>query len=46
MDKLKEVGLDKLIPNLKQPVLEFVFGMQLLCENTEEGDVDIRNYKM
>ena len=40
MDKLKEVGLDKLIPNLKQPVLGICLGMQLLCENTEEGDVD------
>ena len=40
MDKLKEVGLDKLIPNLKHPVLGICLGMQLLCENTEEGDVD------
>ena len=40
MDKLKEVGLDKLIPNLKQPVLGICLGMQLLCENTEEGDVE------
>ena len=40
MDKLKEVGLDKLTPNLKQPVLGICLGMQLLCENTEEGDVD------
>ena len=40
MDKLKEVGLNKLIPNLKQPVLGICLGMQLLCENTEEGDVD------
>ena len=40
MDKLKEVGLDKLIPNLKQPVLGICLGMQLLCEKTEEGDVD------
>ena len=40
MDKLKEVGLDKLIPSLKQPVLGICLGMQLLCENTEEGDVN------
>ena len=40
MYKLKEVGLDKLIPNLKQPVLGICLGMQLLCENTEEGDVN------
>ena len=40
MDMLKEVGLDKLIPNLKNPVLGICLGMQLLCENTEEGDVN------
>ena len=40
MDKLKEVGLDKLIPSLKQPVLGICLGMQLLCENTEEGNVN------
>ena len=40
MDKLKDVGLDKLIPSLKQPVLGICLGMQLLCENTEEGNVN------
>ena len=39
MNKLREVGLDKLIPNLKQPVLGICLGMQLLCEKTEEGEV-------
>ncbi len=37
MTMLKESGLDKLIPNLKQPVLGICLGMQLLCESTEEG---------
>jgi glutamine amidotransferase len=38
MKKLKESGLDKLIPTLKQPVLGICLGMQLLCNSTEEGD--------
>lgn len=38
MKKLKENGLDKLIPNLKQPVLGICLGMQLLCNNSEEGN--------
>ncbi len=38
MKKLKETGLDKLIPQLKQPVLGICLGMQLMCEETEEGD--------
>ncbi|MGZ0017226.1 imidazole glycerol phosphate synthase subunit HisH [Yeosuana sp. AK3] len=38
MKKLKESGLDTLIPNLKQPVLGICLGMQLLCNSTEEGD--------
>ena len=36
--KLKETGLDMLIPNLKQPVLGICLGMQLLCNYTEEGN--------
>jgi len=36
MEKLKNKGLDKLIPKLKQPVLGICLGMQLLCESTEE----------
>ena len=38
MLKLKESGLDKLIPELKQPVLGICLGMQLMCSYTEEGD--------
>ena len=38
MTKLKETGLDKLIPNLKQPVLGICLGMQLLCNHSDEGD--------
>ncbi|MDO5971078.1 imidazole glycerol phosphate synthase subunit HisH [Flavivirga aquimarina] len=38
MNMLQESGLDKLIPNLKQPVLGICLGMQLLCESTEEGN--------
>ncbi|MDT0558687.1 imidazole glycerol phosphate synthase subunit HisH [Ichthyenterobacterium sp. W332] len=37
MKKLKESGLDKLIPKLKQPVLGICLGMQLMCNHTEEG---------
>ena len=40
MEKLKQKGLDKLILNLKQPVLGICLGMQLLCEFTEEGNID------
>jgi len=36
--KLKESGLDKVIPNLQQPVLGICLGMQLLCNRTEEGN--------
>ncbi len=38
MQKLRESGLDTLIPTLKQPVLGICLGMQLLCKNTEEGN--------
>lgn len=38
MKKLRESGLDKLIPNLKQPVLGICLGMQLLCNSTEENN--------
>lgn len=37
MRQLKETNLDRLIPNLKQPVLGVCLGMQLMCESTEEG---------
>jgi|TARA_R100000479_G_scaffold70100_3_gene33815 glutamine amidotransferase len=52
MKMLKETGLDKLIPTLKQPVLGICLGMQLLCNSSEEGntkglgvfDVDVKRF--
>ncbi len=52
MKKLKESGLDAVIPNLKQPVLGICLGMQLMCRSTEEGntkgleifDVDVNRF--
>lgn len=38
MKKLRESGLDKIIPQLKQPVLGICLGMQLLCNDSEEGN--------
>ena len=38
MKKLRESGLDKIIPNLKQPVLGICLGMQLMCNASEEGN--------
>ncbi|GAA4155491.1 imidazole glycerol phosphate synthase subunit HisH [Chryseobacterium ginsenosidimutans] len=38
MKILKEKGLDRLIPSLKQPVLGICLGMQLMCKNNEEGN--------
>ena len=40
MKKLKESGLDKLIPQLKQPVLGICLGMQLMCAYSEEGNTE------
>ena len=40
MQKLKESGLDSLIPTLKQPVLGIFLGMQLMCQHSEEGNTD------
>ena len=40
MAKLKQSGLDKLIPQLKQPVLGICLGMQLMCKHTEEGNTN------
>ena len=37
MKKLKESGLDVIIPTLTQPVLGICLGMQLLCKTTEEN---------
>lgn len=38
MKILREKGLDRLIPTLKQPVLGICLGMQLMCKNNEEGN--------
>ncbi len=38
MAKLRESGLDSLIPTLKQPVLGICLGMQLMCNSSEEGN--------
>ena len=38
MKMLKESGLDKIIPTLKQPVLGICLGMQLMCNYSAEGN--------
>jgi imidazole glycerol-phosphate synthase subunit HisH len=40
MARLRECGLDSVIPKLQQPVLGICLGMQLLHETSQEGDVD------
>ncbi|MGD9589393.1 MAG: imidazole glycerol phosphate synthase subunit HisH [Pyrinomonadaceae bacterium] len=40
MQYLREHGLDKVIPDLKQPVLGICLGMQLLCQSSEENDTE------
>lgn len=40
MRSLRENGLDKLIPTLKQPFLGTCVGMQLLCKSSEENNTD------
>ncbi|WP_027303068.1 imidazole glycerol phosphate synthase subunit HisH [Rudanella lutea] len=50
MAYLRERGLDRLIPSLKQPVLGTCIGMQLMCRHSEENnttcmgifDIDVR----
>lgn len=37
MQKLRQSGLDALIPTLKQPVLGICLGMQLMCKSSTEG---------
>lgn len=39
MAKLAERGLDIFIPTLTQPVLGICVGTQLMCQSSEEGDV-------
>lgn len=43
MQYLKERNLDKVITNLKQPVLGICLGQQLMCAHSEEGNVDCLN---
>lgn len=40
MQYLKEKNLDKVIVNLKQPVLGICLGMQLMCQYSEEGNTN------
>ena len=40
MAKLAERGLDSLIPTLTQPILGICVGTQLMCQSSEEGDVE------
>ena len=38
MHKLKQSGLETLIPELRQPVLGICLGMQLMCLHSKEGN--------
>lgn len=40
MQKLRETGLDQIIPTLTQPVLGICLGMQLMCNHSEEGNTE------
>lgn len=40
MEYLKSHGLDKVIKDLKQPVLGICLGQQLMCSHSDEGNVD------
>ena len=40
MEFLRTNGMDRLIKDLKQPVLGICLGMQLMCSSSEEGDTD------
>ena len=40
MAKLRERGLDRIIPKLTVPVLGICIGAQLLCRRSEEGSTD------
>lgn len=39
MERLRQRGLDRLVPALRQPVLGICIGLQLMCAGSEEGDV-------
>lgn len=43
MHHLRNLGLDTLVPALRQPVLGICLGMQLMCTHSEEGGVDCLN---
>ena len=43
MNYLRNTGLDKVIKDLKQPVLGICLGMQLMCKHSEEGNADCLN---
>lgn len=40
MKHLRALGMDKLIPSLRQPVLGICLGMQLMCTASEEGNTN------
>lgn len=40
MQYLRSHGLDRVICDLKQPILGICIGQQLMCRHSEEGDVD------
>ncbi len=40
MNSLRQNNLDRVIKDLKQPVLGICVGMQLLCEHSEENNTD------
>lgn len=40
MNYLREHNLDRVIKDMKQPVLGICIGQQLLCRHSEEGDTD------
>ena len=43
MEYLKNKGIDKLLRELKQPVLGICLGQQLMCNRSEEGKTDCIN---
>jgi glutamine amidotransferase len=40
MNYLRQKGLDKLIPTLKQPVFGVCLGLQLLCKHSDENNTE------